>query len=78
MSRSRHRNAIFGFFSVASEANWNATAARKLRQHVRRVLADDQERAKLSGQRWEAINPYDGSKDGKQWFASARPDHMRT
>lgn len=78
MSRSRRRNPIFGFAPVASEANWKATAARKLRQHVRQVLADDQERAKLSGQRWEATNPDDGPKDGKHWFASARPDHMRT
>lgn len=77
MSRSRRKTPIGGITTAKSEAEWKAKAARRLRAAARQILASRPEDDKLSGKRWEVVNPWDGPKDGKRWFGNAYPKDMR-
>lgn len=77
MSRSRRKTSIAGITTAKSDAIWKAKAARILRHRVKIALDSALDANQFAGKRWDAVNPYDAPKDGKQWLGGRHERLMR-
>lgn len=77
MSRSRRKTPISGMTSAESDAQWKAAAARALRHRVKQQLSKELDTNDFPGKRWDLVNPWSSSKDGKGWFGDRHPKLMR-
>lgn len=77
MSRSRPKTPIFGHTTADSDHSWKKKAARKLRRRVKQHLVATLDGDRFAGKRWDLVNPWSSDKDGKSWWASGDPAHMR-
>lgn len=77
MSRSRRKTPIFGFTTAKSDHSWKKQAARTLRHRVKQHLETTLDGDCFAGKRWDLLNPWTSEKDGKHYWAEAKPSDMR-
>jgi len=77
MSRSHRKTPIAGITTAKSDGAWKAKAARRLRHKVKQELETTLDAHSFAGKRWDAVDPWDAPKDGKQWLGSCDPRLMR-
>jgi hypothetical protein len=77
MSRSRRKTPIFGHTTATSDARWKKAASRKLRRAVKQRLESTLDGDCFVGKRWDLVSPWSSEKDGKFYWADAKPKDMR-
>jgi hypothetical protein len=77
MSRSYRTTPIFGHTTAQSDHGWKKKAARVVRHRVKQNLQATLDGDRFAGKRWDLVNPWSSEKDGKHFWASAKPRDMR-